>query len=880
MSTAFRLEEWQLISEVFQAAAELPVAEQEAAVVRFCGDRADLAPLVLEMLAEDRASIPVMDDGLPAVAFDVLESLHPPFPSMNFGPYQLLRVLGEGGMGVVYLAEHKANGMLAAIKILGDARLSPARRERFANEQKILATLDHPHIARLYHADVLDDGTPWFAMEYVGRDRDHSGALPLNEFCEQNHCSLAERLRLFADACAAMQYVHGKMVVHRDLKPGNILVSAEGVVKVIDFGIGKEISDADSGFDLTIPGLRLMTIAYAAPEQVRGAAPLPSGDIYALGVILYQLLSGVHPFDVNGCTATEVERRVTEGMLVRPSTRARATGHAALATAGAWRDLDALCLKAMHREEERRYASAEALLRDVRNFLDSRPLHARPDGVLYRSSKYMRRNWQWLTASLLVVLAAAGSATYYTIRLRQARDTALAEAARTQRVEHFMLDLMTNNESDAGPAEDARLATLAERGVKQARLLENDPEVQADLYDTLGTIYQAWGKSDLAWSLLKDAQHKRMALHGAESLRNAESLLHMGMWKQEQDQIGDSEKLLREALAIEQAHPEQGSEDEIQTLNGLAILLQRKGDYRQSVELVNRAFQLEHATHASLEDEGDSITTQANNYYYMGDLARSEQLNLQGLAMDRRLHGNNHPDIAEDLINLGNIETMRHQFAAAERDFRPAVEILRAWYGPNHSDVTEAEVYLAQTLADEQKYSEAKTTIDAAIAAMQSGKEPASPRKLALAFDARGKVEQDVHQFAVAEQDYQQSVRLYEQAMGANNRLTLIVLQNLATIYLSEGKLTEAERILRDALQRCTANPQRDPLQMAQVHLRLGRTLHAEKQFAEAARELQTGIEQIRVQQGVDATFVHQEEQELQAVRDALRAESLAKMKK
>src|SRR5271170_5857016 len=262
---------WKRIQDLFHAAADLPPQEQRAFLKSACGDNDALAAEVLALLAEDSHGSSLLDRDVAQVAGQVFdESSTPSFSFKEFGPYRIKQMLGEGGMGVVYLAERSDLGTLVAIKFLRDAWLSPARRERFASEQRTLAQLNHASIARLYDADTLDDGTPWFVMEYVE-------GVPLAEYCRRNACSMEERLQLFRAVCEAVQYAHQHAVIHRDLKPSNILVKPDGTIRLLDFGIAKHLenletpaSRGEAEKDQTMTGLRLMTPAYAAPEQVRG----------------------------------------------------------------------------------------------------------------------------------------------------------------------------------------------------------------------------------------------------------------------------------------------------------------------------------------------------------------------------------------------------------------------------------------------------------------------------------------------------------------------------------------------------------------------------------------------------------------------------------
>jgi len=288
---------WKRVQDLFHQAVNLPPSEQLAFLKHGCAGDDTLQAEVLAMLEEDERGESLLERNLGELAQHVLGNDGRP-PLKEIGPYQITRVLGEGGMGVVYLATRPDLGSHVAIKVLRDAWLSPARRGRFAREQQTLAQLNHPSIARLYDADVLPDGTPWFAMEYVK-------GLPLTEYCRCHSSSVDQRLRLFRAVAEAVQYAHGQAVIHRDLKPSNILVKDDGTVRLLDFGIAKQLESFDLQAEQTMTGLRLMTPAYASPEQVLGQRVGIGTDVYSLGVVLYELLVGELPFDLSNLTPAE-----------------------------------------------------------------------------------------------------------------------------------------------------------------------------------------------------------------------------------------------------------------------------------------------------------------------------------------------------------------------------------------------------------------------------------------------------------------------------------------------------------------------------------------------------------------------------------------------
>ncbi|HYS61965.1 MAG TPA: serine/threonine-protein kinase, partial [Gemmatimonadales bacterium] len=531
---------WEQIQALFHAVADLPDPAQRASLEAQCAEDPALMTEVLTLLGEDARGDSLLDRDAAHVAAEVLdEGIPTALLDQTFGPYRLKEALGQGGMGVVYLAEREDLGSVAAIKILRDAWLSPDRRERFASEQRTLAQLNHPAIARLYDADTLPDGTPWFVMEYVE-------GVPLTEFCELHASSIPERLRLFRAVCEAVEHAHRHLIVHRDLKPSNILVKPDGSVKLLDFGIAKQLDSLEGPVDRTRTGLRLMTPAYAAPEQILGDPVGIHTDIYTLGVVLYELLTGRLPFDLSNRTPGEAETAVIKQGRERPSAAAKEKS----ISRRAWADLDVLCLTAMHIEPQRRYRTVEALIRDIDHYLAGEALEARPDTFGYRIGKFVRRNWQPVSAAAASLLVLVSLVVFYTVRLATARNAAVAEAGRTQRIQHFMLNLFQGGDEAVGPADSLRVVTLLDRGVQEAQALDGEPAVQAELRETLGSIYQKLGKLERADSLLGAALDQRRSLFGPDNAEVARSLVALGRLRVDQAQDEEAERLAREGLEM------------------------------------------------------------------------------------------------------------------------------------------------------------------------------------------------------------------------------------------------------------------------------------------------------------------------------------------
>ncbi len=692
---------WERIQEIFHRLSDMPPSAQQE-YLECAGDVDEAMKAQLRaMLREDSSATSLLDDeGLPHAVQSQTDK-RTALKENAFGPYRIVKPLGEGGMGVVYLARREDIGSVVAIKLLRDGLLSPDRRNRFLAEQRTLAQLEHPLIARIHDADTLDDGTPWFAMEYVD-------GKPLTEYCREHACSIEEKLRLFRAVCEAVQYAHRHAIIHRDLKPSNILVRDDGTVKLLDFGIAKQLEGSGIPAERTLTGLSPMTLPYASPEQIRGGALGTQTDVYSLGVILYELLAGRLPFDFAELSVVEAQRVILEREPPPPS--ASREGKAG------WDELDVLTLTSMHKDVLRRYPSVEALIRDIDHYLKAEPLEARPDSVSYRLSKFVVRNRRALTATAAVCAIVLGLVVFFVVRLNRARTDAVAEATRTHRIERFMLTLFDGGDKSAGPSDSLRAATLLDRGVESARSLNAEPAVQAELYQTLGNMYQKLGKYKQADPLLRSALDRRKSIEGADGPDVADGLVALGLLRLDEGQFPEAERLTREGLAIDRrrvpANPLAVAKDE----SALGHVLEERGAYEEAAKLLNEAVQVQSTKHEVTTDLSDTTTLLANVNYYQSHLEAADSLFRQALAMDRELFGNIHPRIADDYYGLGLVQHTMNRDAEAERDYRQALAIKQSWYGKEHPDTALIMAAVGQSLVYQGKYDEAAPILQEALA--------------------------------------------------------------------------------------------------------------------------------------------------------------------
>ena len=857
---------WHRIQSLFHDAAGVPQGEQRVFLEAACGDDEDLILEVLAMLDQDASGHSLLDRNIADIAEETLANAIPASLILKeFGPYQILKLLGEGGMGVVYLAERRDLGTQVAVKVLRDAWLSPARRERFASEQRTLAQLNHPLIARLYDADILDDGTPWFVMEYVD-------GIPLTLYCRKHECSVEQRLRLFRSVCEAVQHAHGHAVIHRDLKPSNILVKNDGSVRLLDFGISKQLETLDLQVDQTMTGLRMMTPAYASPEQIRGDRVGITTDVYSLGVVLYEVLTNQLPFDLSGLTPAEAASIIADHEPGKPSaavnrtTDSDANSHTLSLSLSktAWADLDVLCLNAMHKDPRRRYQSVEALIRDVDHYLNGEPLEARPDAWQYRIGKFVRRNRTAVIFAVIVVLVS-----FFTVRLAKARDTALAEAARTQRIQQFTANLFQGGDAAAGPSDSLRVITIVDRGVQEAKTLNHDPKVQAELYQSLGGIYQKLGKFEPADSLLRSALEQRKSLFGSDSPEVAESLTALGLLRFDQAHLEEAEQLIRQGLEMAKRHLPPDHPAIAKATLAYGKVLAERGSYDQAIDALNKAVRLQSAPGVAPADLVTSLSALADAHYRAGHYDTCKSLYTRVLEMHRQIYGERHPLVADDLGSLAAVQRDLGYYSEAERLDRQALDIAQSYYGNNHPKTAGCLTALAESLTYENKYDEAVSSLDQALAIQERVYGSAHP-SVAETLNELGNVASMRDHLDEAEARFQRAADIYRTVYGDHHYLVAIALSNVAGISYDKKDYPRAEQLFRDVIRRYKETLPADNVNLAIAHIKLGRALLHENRYKDAEPETLAGYEILIKQSSPSTSFIHAARKDLAAEYEAL----------
>lgn len=749
------------------------------------------------------------------------------------GPYRLLALVGRGGMGDVYRAVRDDDQFkkVVAVKVVRpDAARAPSA-ERLRSERQILACLDHPGIARLLDGGTMADGRPYLVMEFVEGVR-------LDAFAETHGLDVRARVEIFRAVCAAVQHAHQNLVVHRDLKPANILVTATGEPKLLDFGVATLLGDTTSG-DGTAT-VSPMTPAYASPEQIRGEPVTTASDLYSLGVVLYELVAGLRPHGSSGALfrAAGCER---EPERPRAAWRQAQPGAARSQWRGRGRevgsDLDAIVMKALHREPKQRYPTVDALSEDLRRSLVGLPVSAAHDTLAYRARRFAGRNRVAVTlAALAVALAVAFGVNDHLRTRRLAR-----ERDRAERVTSFLVDLFRSSDPDGTDGNAVTARQVLDRGAVQiASSLHEEPELRARLLDTLGRAHRGLGLHARAEELYESSlATRRSAGDGGAAL--ARTLVGLGEARYNQGDLEGAEKVHREALALRRRVFGGRSREVAESLTLVAKALRSRTFHLEAVEaLLAEAVAIDRELLAPNDlRQVPGLTQLAHLKRDRGDYAGAEALLRECLAIRRLAHGTERPHsgVAGALGNLGIVLRLKADDAAAEETLRAALAMKRAVFGPEHPALPGTQCHLGSLLRERGDFAAAEELLRQAVA-MVSRLAPdhsALPQCLA----DLGTTLCDAGDCAAGEALHRRSIAVTREQLGSRHPVLSNRLAELGDDLRAEGRLAEAETALREALEICREGLPADGPDRADILVGLADVLaaRADPRAAESARE-------------------------------------------
>jgi serine/threonine protein kinase/Tfp pilus assembly protein PilF len=873
---------WAAIESLYHAALERDPAERSRWLQQACGDdtglRAEVESLLAcaganlsnpgarsemaklwDRIASDPNSGPVTIEA--GIAYRGPAAL--PFA---IGRYRILRLLGEGGMGVVYEAEQEQPRRKVALKVIKSGLGDPRMVRRFEQELLALGRLQHPGIAQIYEAGTAENlfgPQPYFAMEFIRGE-------PLLDYADAHHLSTRQRLDLMARVCEAVHHAHQRGIIHRDLKPGNILVDETGQPKILDFGIARATDRDARVTHQTDLGQLIGTLAYMSPEQVL-ADPLEldtRSDVYALGVVLYQMLAGRLPYKISP-KLHEAVRTIQEDEPAPLSTVSRAYRG----------DIETIAGKALEKDKTRRYSSAAELVADIRRYLQDEPIMARPASTIYQLTKFARRHKAlvWGIAAVFIVLVAG-----MIVSTREAA-RANAESATSRAISDFLQNDLLAQASAANqsrpntkPDPDLKVRTALDRAA--ARItgkFDRQPEVEAAIRYTIGQTYMDLGLYPEAGTQLQRALDLRSRALGARNPDTLKTVSRVASAAYLQGKFSEAEALDSQNLEIQRRvlgpeHPET-----LASTHHLAIVYWAEGKYAQAEALESKNLEIERRV---LGPEHSNTLGSMNNlaivYWAQGKYAQAEALYSQNLEIQRRVLGPEHPNALGSMNNLAIVYRAQGKYAQAEALYSQNLEIRRRVLGPEHPHTLASMHNLSIVYWAEGKYaqSEALTSqtleIQRRVLGPKHRETLLSIDNLATAYAAQGEytkaealfnqnleIERQVlgaghpdivatlsevaamyqwqGRYSLAETYAAQALAGRRHSLGSDNADTMTSAEDLALAYESQGKFGEAEPLAREALE-FNRNKQPDDWHRFRAESLLGASLAGQKKYAEA----------------------------------------------
>ncbi|OZC02214.1 serine/threonine-protein kinase [Rubricoccus marinus] len=833
---------WSRVQDLFLAAQEQPEAQRANFVRREAAGDEPLAREVLSLLGVDASGVlegsaveALGDEGLREITSGLAVG-------ERLGPYRIGEEIGRGGMGTVYRAE-RADGAFeqtVALKLVKRGMDTDAVLRRFEAERRILARLEHPGIARLLDGGQTRDGRPYLVMEYVEGE-------PITDYCDRQRLGVDARLALFRQVCEAVQYAHHRLVVHRDLKPGNVLVASGDAgprVKLLDFGIARLLTD-DAEEPLTVltaPGQLLLTPEYAAPEQVLGGTISTATDVYALGVLLYELLTGRRPYTFDARTPGVIEHVVATVQPPRPSTvvgtppdaptppeasgeadsarGARPSGTQSLrgdtmdthgSTVDRLRrriagDLDVICLMALRKEPERRYASVEALVGDLKRHEESLPVLARPDTVGYRARSFARRHRVGLLAAATsgAVIALVTAAAF--VRVGAERDRAETEAQTSSEVSALLAGIFTGADPTQTRGADVTARELLAAGIDRVRAdLADEPEVQAHMLHSIGDVYSRLDEFEAAESALDEALALRRRVHGTNHPNVGVTLGALGHLYERQGRYADARGVNQQASDILHEHAGTHKAELADVLHNLAHSEMRLVEVESALAHIEEAIALKREVFGPRSAEvAYSMNVLGDVLNFADRLDESEAVHLETLAIREETIGTEHMHTSHTYHNLAATYREMERWPEAERFYREALRVKRIHYGEGGLETAQTVSQLGYSVAMQGRFDEAERLHSQAIATVgRVGN--ANGSIVAPMLARRREVLMEEGRYAEAEAAGRQGLRLWRESIAEPTPWVPRWVLGIGAAVAAQGRNAEAARLIEQSRGLCSS---------------------------------------------------------------------------
>ncbi len=809
-----------LLDNIFDNAADLAPEARAAFVEEACKGDIDLQGKVMRLLGQMDAADNTGFLDSPLIPEGVLNNFGDPKKASTprqIGPYRLIRSIGRGGMGKVYLARRNDEefSQFVAIKVMRKDLDTGDIQHRFRIERQILAAMSHSNIAKLLDGGSTPDGLSYFVMEFVD-------GIPITNYCDDHKLDVRQRLMMFQNVCKAVHYAHQNLVVHRDLKPSNILVTPGGEVKLLDFGIAKVLNPTLIGLEEAFTqniGL-LLTPAYASPEQVTGAPITTASDIYSLGVVLYELLVGARPLEFSNKSPVEIEETLRNSLPEKPSALlSKETGthtieggpdtsqaviigkKRALSPDRLYRtlrgDLDSIVLKALRKEADRRYTSAEKFMEDIDNYLNRLPVQARKGSIVYQTDRFVRRHKVAVAATIgTLALSSIFSAILFVQNQKN-----LEEKDRALAVSHFLTGLFEEFDPNQAADQQIKIEDVLDKGVVRIEEeMKDQPMVAAELNLKIGNIYRKAAQYDKAEKQLRESLAVFVEQLGPSHETTADTYHELGWTLYQSGERSESKTLLKKAVDVYSALTEDMPEEKLaRALMDHGYSLQEQGAYDEAEEEMKEALDLMRKHYGPNNSEvALAVNRLAFLHYERRNFTEAEHLYRSALLVQRQILDEPHGDIAQTLHNLGSLLAAKEEYENARVYYEQALEMRQAIYGEVHPSVAltaNGYSFLLQRIGDMEMAEEmASMALDIRRKIYGNG----NPI-IALSLNSTAWILQSKGDFETAEKQYREAIEIYRGSGESKSPRLATALIALGQMLSKTNEMDEAHDVIEEA---------------------------------------------------------------------------------
>ncbi|NGP89472.1 serine/threonine-protein kinase [Fodinibius halophilus] len=884
------------VDTIVDQALDLPKEERKTFIESQCGDNKRLkneVTLLLESIYDSEGWLENPEDYKKEFYDEISDdveylSTDHAFVGSQVGSYTIREKIGEGGMGTVYRAERRGGEFdhQVAIKIIRRGRASEVNIRRFRREQRILAGLNHPGIARLYDGGITEEGFPYIIMEHVS-------GIPIDEYCRENDCSITEEIALFEQVLEAIRYAHENLIIHRDLKPDNILVDEAGTIKILDFGISKLLEE-DSDPSLTKTGTQLLTPRYAAPEQIRQENITTATDLYALGVVFYELLAGTGPYDLEEATSFEAKQIILRQEPVKPSAKvSSAASHKKLKG-----DLDAIALKAIRKEPDRRYRVANEFLDDLKSYQTGIPISAHQDSFKYRSQKFISRHKQGVAIAAGILLLVVGFVVFYSWRITEERNQAKLEAQKAEEVTDFLTRIFEGSNPTVAKADSIPIRNFLERGVNRINEMEGQSEVKAALLTTMGRVYSNLGEYEKSDTLLQEALKLSKEVYEDPHEDLANSYVMKAANEKELDNFAAAESLYKKGINILEKLENRPDSLYSGSLSNLALLYEEIGKHPKAIPIHKKAVALDKKRYPEGHKEiGISLNHLAVAQEKNGAFQKALKNHKKSLEIFNDKLGKGHKRTAITTHNLAILYRSLGRIDKAIPLIKEALKMKKAIYGNEHIVVVSSLAGLGHLYRETGQIENAISTFEKTMDIVSNTHGDSSMYAGILSFSLGASYLQDGN-FLKAKRLFRKSKDILERALGPEGAYVAIPKHLLGKLFLKQEKLSEAQdefretkailiknydkthpyygglmkslgrlKIAQDSLQKARAYlnksievfEQKLPdthWKLAESRLLLGKVLYHQENYSESRQLLKQNIPHIRKYRGDDDSYV------------------------